>query len=405
MMKKNYTIGIFTDTFRPQKNGVVVFLESTLPLLARRNKVILFAPGEKKFKMEKVNKNLRIYWIPAKQFPFYEGYRIAAFSYFELKRILKKEKVDVVHCHAPMVLALQGLFAAKGLGIPTVSTYHTHLPDYVPHLLKGRLPNFLNRLSHYPVKKMIKHVYSASDCVTGPTAELVQELHGYGIHNVKEVPLGVDAIRFKNGKKYKKLFMKKYNIQPNLQIILYAGRVSFEKRLEVLLHAFKKIESKNRLLLIVGDGPYKKKYCNLARRLGIKNILFTGFVEDKLLPAAYACADVFVSPSDTETFGLVFTEAMAAGVPVIGVNRLGAAEVVRHCRNGYLVKPGDYNAMAMRMTALLADRKLRKQLGAEGRKTAGRYSLANCVGKMGRIYQGLVKSKGLNTKKYKNKYS
>jgi len=93
-------IAIFTDTFFPQTNGVVAYLNDSIKLLCEKNEVILFAPGSGPLRVED-RKNLRIYWIPSSPFPFYEGYRIASLHYKRVSGLLAKEKPDIVHAHAP----------------------------------------------------------------------------------------------------------------------------------------------------------------------------------------------------------------------------------------------------------------------------------------------------------------
>lgn len=383
----------FTDTYSPQKNGVVVFLNSLLPRLAKKHKVVLFAPGEEEFRTEQVSKNFKIYWMPAKPFPMYEGYRVATLDYAKIRDLLSEEKPDVVHCHAPMVLGIEGLLAAKRKNIPVVATYHTHLPDYIPHLLKGKFPSFLNAPTTYPVKKLIKLLYSRADYITAPTQRLAEELKGYGMKNVEPLPLGIEEKRLKTTKKDIALFRKKYIISPDSQMVLYTGRVSFEKKLEVLLNAFKLVENPKRKLLVIGGGPYLEKYKEMAKELGIRNVLFTGFVDDKMLAASYHACTVFVSPSDTETFGLTFVEAMAAGKPVLGVRRLGAAEVIANGKNGYLVKPGNHDALAKKLEKLLTSSKLRSKLGEYGKQTARHYSMKECTKRTLLVYKTLVAKK------------
>jgi len=384
-------IALFTDTYLPQINGVTVYLSDSIKLLSQDNDILLFAPGrDRHLKVDKPSKRLKIYWIPASSFPFYEGYRMASIDYRRVSGILKKETPDIVHAHAPVLLGLQGIFAAKRQGLPLVVTYHTHFPDYVPHLLNNKLPKFLHRLSHYTVRKLIKHVFRRADRVTAPTGELMRELRSYGLHNVVHIPNGIAFGKFEKDGKEAERFARRFRLG-NRKIVLYAGRISFEKRLDLLLEAFSMIERKDRLLLIVGSGPYLHTLKNMARGLGVKNVVFTGFIEPAALSAAYQCADLFASASDTETFGLTFVEAMHMGVPAVGVRRLGAKEVIRDRRTGILVEPGDAAALAKAMEQLLENKKLRQRMGAEGRRSSEEYSIERSVKRMMKLYRSLVK--------------
>lgn len=378
-------IAVFTETYHPQVNGVVVFLSDILPLISKKAEIVLFAPGGKRLKHEKVSKNFRIYWVPAEPFPFYEGYRMSKIRSSELEKILKKEKPDVVHLHAPVLMGLKALSISKKLNLPVVATYHTHFPDYVPHLFKGLLPESLNEFAKSPVRKLISYEFSKADFTTAPTSELKKELEDYGVKNVLHIPNGVVLKKFR--KADRKKFLKKYKIPEDKPIVLYVGRISFEKKINHLLKAFRKV--KNATLVIVGAGPYLKNYKKLAKEIGLRNVVFTGFVDDSLLPGAYASAEIFISPSYSETFGLTFVEAMSFGLPVIGVNRLGAKEVIRNRKNGFLVEPDDEEAMAARINLLLKKPALRKKLGAQGKKDAKKYDMKKIAEKFLKLYRKL----------------
>lgn len=380
-------IAVFTDTYNPQINGVVAYLNDSLRLLSKKHEVVVFAPGRGRFRREEVSPNMTVCWIPSSPFPFYKGYRIASIDFNRISKLLEDEKPDIVHAHAPVNLALQGIISAKMKKIPVIITYHTHFPDYVPHLLNGKLPKALAKLSNYTVKKLIKHVFNMAEVITAPTKELVSELRSYGLKNVVYLPNGIDFSKFKSTKKEVNDFKKKYGLERK-KVALYLGRISFEKRIDRLFEAFKRIETDDRVLVIAGSGPYLKQFKKFAFALGLKNIVFTGFLKNPVL--AYRSSDIFVSASDSETFGLTFVEAMYHGVPPIGVRKLGPKEIIKHRKNGLLIKPNDINALAKAMDLLFNDKKLREKLGKEAKETAKRYSIKNSVRDTLRIYKKLI---------------
>lgn len=382
-------IAIFTDTYFPQTNGVVVYLSDFIKVLSEENEVVLVAPGGRQLRVEQCPRKMRIYWVPASPFPFYEGYRMASVDYRRVSDIIRKEKPEVVHAHAPVLLGLQGIFAAKRQGVPVAVTYHTHFPDYVPYLLNGKLPAFLSRLSNFTVQKMIKQVFKRTDAVTAPTVELEKELRSYGLRNVLHIPNGIDFGKFVSRKGGVERFRRKYKLRGK-KVILYAGRISFEKKLDVLLEAFTMIERKDRLLLIVGRGPYLKQLRNLAKGLGVRNTVFTGFLDSASLSAAYQCADIFASASDSETFGLTYVEAMHFGLPVVAARKLGAKEVVENNKSGILVEPGSTIGFAKAMELLLDEPGLRKKMGKRGRERAKHYSIEESTAKTLLLYKRLI---------------
>jgi 1,2-diacylglycerol 3-alpha-glucosyltransferase len=386
-------IALFTDTYLPQINGVVSVLESVIPQLAKNNDVILFAPGSRKKMYSEKKGRLKIYWIPASPFPFYEGYRMSKVALKDIDRILEKEKIEIVHAHAPILLALQGVLIAKKKGIPSVATYHTHFPDYLPYLLDGKFPQLLNKISLKTTKKLIKFVYTLVDVPTAPTKELVRELRKYGVMNAIRLVNGVDLDKMDCKDEIICEFREKYSIPKNKKIVLYLGRVGFEKKIGVLLEALKKLKSKDWHMLVVGSGPQLDNYKQQANNLGIENITFTGFIDKKYVPAAYIASDIFVCASDSETFGLTFVEAMACKKPVIGVNKLGPKEIIDNEINGYLVRPGNSSQLAKRIDQLLKSESLRHRLGLAAAEKAKEFSLEKNVSQTLEIYEKLLENK------------
>lgn len=383
-------IAFFTDTYVPQLNGVVVYICDAVKQLSKKNKMVIFAPGHGPLRIERPSKNVKIYWIPSSPFPFYEGYRVASMNYKRISNILKEERPDIVHAHAPINLGLQGLLAAKRKKIPTVLTYHTHFPDYVPHLFSGKLPKVFDSLSQAAVKKMIKHIFRKVDVVTAPTKELVDELHSYGLHNVVYLPNGIDFSKLKHSKKDVEQFRIQYSIPKNKKIVIYLGRASFEKKLDKLMAAFKLIEKEDRVLLIAGGGPYLDKFKKMAVDMGIKNIIFTGLVKSESVAAAYACGDVFVSASDSETFGLTFVEAMYVGLPTIGIRKLGIKEIVVDGKTGVLVGADNTPELANAMDTLLDDKKLRERMAKAAKKRAMEYSIEKSIKSTNEVYKQVL---------------
>ena len=142
--------------------------------------------------------------------------------------------------------------------------------------------------------------------------------------------------------------------------------------------------------MIAGGGPYIRNFKSLAATMGLENVIFTGFVADKQLGAAYACADVFASASDTETFGMTFVEAMRMGCPVVGVRKLGPKEVIQDGKTGFLVEPSNPGELAGAIDKLLSDKKLRERMGDAGCRTSKKYTIQASVGMMIKTYNRIL---------------
>jgi glycosyltransferase involved in cell wall biosynthesis len=284
------------------------------------------------------------------------------------------------------------MIAGRRRGIPVVATYHTHYPDYVPHITRGKLPSALGELGAKTAKGIVRHIFGMADVVTAPTRELAGELRSYGLKRVVHLPNGIDLAKIRCAARDVAAFRKAHGIVDGTKAAIYLGRLSFEKKVDVLIEAFRMVKGGDKILIIAGGGPSLEKFRELAGIPDAKNIVFTGFVERPA--AAYRAAQVFVSASESETFGLTFVEAMHMGLPAIGVRKLGAKEVITDGKDGLLVEPGDPAALACAMERLLDDGRLRRRMGAEGRKTARRYAIQNSVKETLAIYRRLLERRG-----------
>jgi len=388
-------IAFFSDTFFPQRNGVVTAIWNTTKQFSKNHQVFLFVPGKKIFRCENKSKNITIIRIPSMEFSQYDGYRISKLKLKKIGEIFEKEKFDMIHIHSPFTLGITGIIMARLYFIPIVGTYHTYLPEYFPHIVKGRFPSFVKRIGEYPSKKFTKFIYSKLDTTIAPSREIGRILRGYGIKKVVIIPNGIKFENFKFNKKLIVKIKRKYKIPNDKKIILYLGRISFEKKLDILLKAFKLIEKKyeNVLLLIVGSGPYLKKYKKQAKELKIKNIIFTGFVPDEYISSFYFISDIFVSPSDTETQGLTFIEAINCNLPLVGVNKGGVRDIIQNGKNGFLAKPKNPISLASKIKILLDKKNLVKKMKKNNKKFIKKYSITNTTKNLLNLYMKIKSGK------------
>ena len=167
--------------------------------------------------------------------------------------------------------------------------------------------------------------------------------------------------------------------------------MGFEKKIEVLLKSMKYLEVEKVFMLLSCSVHYLKKYKEIAKKLKLKNVKFLGYVKDELLHSLYLSSDIFVSPSDTETQGITFLEAMNAGLPIIGVNKFGAKEVVKTGINGLLAKPEDSKDLAVKIKKLVDNEKLIKRFSNNSKKIAKNYYINKTSKKLLELYKKLSK--------------
>jgi 1,2-diacylglycerol 3-alpha-glucosyltransferase len=369
----------FTDTYTPQVNGVVTAIKQAEKYLQKLgHEVFVVCP-----KTSGVTYPDYVYALRSFTFKPYPEYRGALPSPRLLKWV-KEKNPDIIHIHTPVSVGLLGLKIAKLLSKPTIATYHTLMEEYfklyfIPKKLERR--KMVEILSEKFIKKYTKFFYNRVDVVIVPSSEIKRILEECGVKRpIYVIPTGIDT------KTFKPLKSKR-----NEKTILWVGRLGKEKSLDILLQAFKVLSEKysGLKLMIVGDGPDRKRLEELAKKLGI-NTEFTGYVPNEKLPEIYSSAYVFVSPSVTETQGLTVLEAMACACPVVVANALGFKDYVKHGYNGFFAKPFDAKDFAEKIAKLIENKKLREKLAKNARKTAEEFSTENQMKKVMSVYEKLL---------------
>ena len=172
------------------------------------------------------------------------------------------------------------------------------------------------------------------------------------------------------------------------KIVLYVGRLSYEKNLAVLVDAFKSLEEPDARLVFVGDGPARE---SLERSLAGSAVAFTGYLTGDALATAYASADVFAFPSLTETFGQVVQEAMASGLPVVGFDAEGVRDLVTNGETGLLARDSvHHRAFAEALRRTLHSNQLRATLGARAHAFAATRTWESVMDRLIAIYEDAI---------------
>lgn len=211
---------------------------------------------------------------------------------------------------------------------PCVSSYHTNLATYCELFGYSFLVNTMWRWNRYLHNKC-----AVTACPSNSTAAVLQE---HGFNNTRIWPRGVDLTSLNPQQRDEALRQSWLGDQDQASttVIMYVGRISYEKNLKLLVGAYKLLRHDNIHLVLVGHGPAQAE---IARELKGYNVTFTGHLSGQALSAAYASADIFAFPSFTETFGQVVLEALASGVPVVGLLSEGVRDLVVHEKTGLLL--------------------------------------------------------------------
>lgn len=294
---------------------------------------------------------LSVFGLPI---PRYPDLRFGLPSRNRLIHEWRRQRPDVVHVATEGPLGVSAIRAAKVLGIPTTSTFHTNFHSYSEHYNA----KFATRL----VLAFLRWVHNRTSCTMAPTRELADELASEGFHNMDVFGRGVNLGVFNPSARDLNL-RARWGVGSDDLAFVHVGRLASEKNYELLKVAYNQIRdrSPNSRFIIVGGGPMDRE---LKRNFPFA--VFTGPIplEDRpALAKVYASADVFLYPSKTETYGNVATEAMASGNALVAFDYAAAALHVKQGENG-LVAPLDDDQRFLDLSLELAGNPERvKELG------------------------------------------
>ena len=423
-------IAIFTDTYLPDINGVAQSIDRFAKLLADDgHQVVIFTTENRRHK-DKAYKNLTLNRYRSVTFPNYKDIRIALPFILKVVSDLREFQPDIVHIQTPMGIGWMAIWATKILKLKNVQTYHTYIPDFLLYLqpksffgIKGvvnfvassRLMKFLleedlsetketnGKLKQYiqdrlddAVKKAntittgertkkfaweyTKAVYNRANLVLTPSQFLRNELIKHGVSSpVHALSNGIEFGAFKSKTDYKIRYK-----------LIYVGRLGYEKHVEIVIRAVRLALAKNSQITldIIGEGPARKSLEQQTKQFGItKNVRFLGFIKREKLFSKYAEYDAFITASTIETQGIVILEAMAAGLPVIAVDKLAVSEAVVNSKNGYLSKPFKEKGMAENILKLFSDEKRIKKFGQYSLSMAESHEIHKCKDKLVEFYK------------------
>jgi len=376
-----------SDVYFPRVNGVSTSIKTFINELEKLgHEVDLIAPdyGNDQIDEHFVKRvaSRTIYFDP-------EDRLIKLGTALKLLPELKVARYDIIHVNTPFVAHYLGLKLAKVLNIPCVETYHTYFEDYLHHYLPWIPQTIARGLARLISKKQC----NALDAIVVPSQPMLDVLRTYGIGAMANViPTGLLDDSFKEADGL--IFRKKYGIESSRPMLLYVGRVAFEKNISFLFEMIKVLVKcyPNLLLVVAGEGPAETVLKRLAVTLKIEaNVQFIGYLDRTTeLNACYKSADVFVFSSKSETQGLVLLEAMAQGTPVVAIAELGTTSILIE-GEGAMIAPDNIDAFATRVASLIESRVLRDALGYKARAyTESKWTAAVQAKRMGNFYQKVI---------------
>jgi glycosyltransferase involved in cell wall biosynthesis len=363
--------------------------------------------------------NIKIYRYRPKLHPQLSKFIIDPYGIKKTSKLIKSFNPDIFHAQSIPFMSLAPLWAAIQHTIPTVLTLHnywpvcffqrsyfeTHICDAIDetackNCFASYLPRFFNfgKIALFKLWKrslrIKREVFNQINMITTPSHALKKSLARIGIPSsqVLVIPNGIDLSKF-TPELNAADFIKKFKLE-NQKIILSIGRLTKEKGIISLIKAMpiilKEIDCK---LVIVGDGEEKPFLMQLVKKLKIEgHVIFAGRIPSVLVPQAYSAANVVVVPSIwPDPFPYVPLESLAMKTPVIASSVGGLPEVVRHKKNGFLVRPYNVGELANAIQDILSDKHQAQQMGLEGRMIVEKeYTLSLMIERYKKLYFSLT---------------
>ena len=302
--------------------------------------------------------------------------------------ILQTGNFDLVHIQTPFVAHYAGLRLARRRGVPCIETYHTFFEEYLFHYL----PILPKRAWRAVARRLSRQQCNQLDGLVVPSRAMFDVLVQYGVRTrMRVIPTGIpgDALPEGDGAAFRAL----HGIRSDQPVLVFVGRVAFEKNIEFLLrvtHELQRTTHPRIVLIVAGEGPAKNRLRRLGSALGLEtNLRFVDYLARGAdLSSCYQAGDVFVFASRTETQGLVLLEAMSLGVPVVSTAVMGTRDILA-VEQGALVAEEDISQFAAQVRRLLDNTELRRRLGEAGRVYAREWTARGPAQELLAFYQEL----------------
>ena len=374
-------IAFFTDSYYPAVDGVVSYINLVREELERRgHEVYIFAAGNGKTQ-KLVEKDKKLFVFRGIPFPLYKQYTISISPL--MGRKIREIEPDLIHAQTPAFMGIMALIASKWYSKPFISTFHTLINS--EELIRGFVKNeIITSASKTLIDNYIRWFYSVSGTVIVPSESSRSVLLSMGINNIYVIPNGI-----KIGKRIRKSYARQIiGIKRNEKVILYLGRISHEKNLDLLLSVADRLEKNDIMIIIAGDGPYLDKLKHETRLLRLSNVKFTGFVPEEKKALYYSAADLFINPSNFETFSIVDLEAMSNGLPILVPSGTAQEEYLRSGKCGEAFRKNDGLDLYEKVLYMIENTEEYTPFNC-----AKKYSVEKSVSKLMKVYESLLKQK------------
>lgn len=344
---------IVTETYPPEINGVALTVQGLeRGLRARGHEVSVVRPRQSRQQIAERHETLSA----SAEIPHYPGMRFGWPAGWTLRRLWRRQRPDAIYIATEGPLGYSALRAARALGIPVASGFHTRFDEYMRDYGVAFLQPFALR--------WMRRFHNASEVTLVPTCELSDFLDARGFSTVVHLPRAVDTARF-NPDKRDDALREQWGVPHGGLAVIYLGRIAAEKNLPLAIRAFRALQAQrpDARFVWVGEGP-----ALAAIREEHPDFVFCGAQRDDLLASHFASADLFLFPSHSETFGNVTIEAMASGMATVAFRYGAAKEHLRDGLHGAAIEGKDEDAFIAAACRLANDDSARMQMGRQARE-------------------------------------
>ncbi len=382
-------IAIFSDNFYPELSGISdSIIALAKELVKSGNQINFYVPYYSKANYKLAN-------VLPKEIYLGENIEITRFFSLPIKTgtkqgrmvipnglrwiKVKKFNPDIIHTQLFFGVGLEALWVARRLKVPLIGTNHTAIKEFLRYFPLRSV--FIDNL----IIKYVNWYYSKCALVTAPSKIVLEEMEKSGlIANTKAISNPIDTTTFQPLPKK----LAEYDL-------ISAGRLAPERKTEVIIKALPLVKKKfpNVKLALAGRGIEERGLKQLIHKLGLdNNVVFLGFVNQPALNRAYNSSKIFVITSTSETQSLVMMQAMAAGLPVIGVRAMALPEYLDN-NHGILVDPDNSDLLAEKIIYLLENREIREKMGQNASVFVQKFSISNIVKEWENIYRNIISLK------------
>jgi glycosyltransferase involved in cell wall biosynthesis len=367
-------IALFTGAYNHIADGVSLTLNRLVSFLEQRGaSVRVFAPTTAVPALQHAG---TLVPVPSVTAPGRPDYRVSLGLSQEARRSLTEFDPNLFHIATPDILGLSALRAARKAGVPVVSSYHTHFASYLDYYRLGALEG--------ATWKYLGWFYGKCRQVYVPTGSMLEVMRSHGIEgDLRLWPRGVDSGLFNPGRRSLE-WRRARGIADSDVVVAFVSRLVTEKGLDVLQGVLAELEKRGvaHKTLIVGEGPERKRLEG-----ALAGAIFEGHLTGEALAVAYASADIFLFPSETETFGNVTLEALASGLPAVVADATGSNALVAHGVTGFLAPPRNSLEFTNHVEKLILNPELRHRMAGAARAASEEYEWPRILGQIASYYE------------------